>query len=80
MAPEATSKLATSHSKKKTENSSIVKSKYWDKDGKPGAIYSNLPLPKERRANAPLSSHEPGQMRLQSLPVGGTTTVSNKEQ
>lgn len=80
MAPEPTNKLAISHSQKKADNSSVVKSKYWNKDGRPGTAHFDLPLPKKRRTNAPLTSHEPGQMRLRSLPVDGTTTVANKEQ
>lgn len=40
----------------------------------------DLPSPKKWRTNTPLPSHEPDQMRLQSLHVGGTTTVANKEQ
>lgn len=80
MAPQAATKLATRNTNKKTDNSSTVKSKYWDNADTSGSVKPILPLPKKRRTDGRLTSHETGQTKPQSLPVGGTTTVANKEQ
>ncbi|KAM0706231.1 hypothetical protein Q7P35_006780 [Cladosporium inversicolor] len=80
MAPQATTKLATRNTNKKTDNSSTVKSKYWNNTDTFGSAKSILPLPKKRRTDGCSTSHEPGQTKLQSLTVGSTTTVANKEQ
>lgn len=81
MAPQATTKLATRNTNKKTDNDlSTVKSKYWNNAGTSGSGKSVLPLPKKRRIDGRSTNHEAGQTKLQSLPVGSTTSVANKEQ
>jgi hypothetical protein len=80
MAPQAGNKPTTPHSKKKADSANIVKSKYWTDDGKPANVHSDPSWPKKRRSDKLSTSHEPGQMRLQSLPVVATTTPANKEQ
>jgi hypothetical protein len=81
MAPQATTKSATPrHKNDKAKSPDKIKSKYWSNDDKSANVHSDLPWPKKRRSDKRSTSHEPGQMRLKSLPAGGTTTVANKEQ
>jgi len=81
MAPQATTKSATPrHKDDKAKSPDTVKSKYWSNDDKSANVHSDLPWPKKRRSDKRFTSHEPGQMRLKSLPAGSTTTVANKEQ
>lgn len=81
MTPQAAApKLATPSIKKKADSASRVKSKYWNSDGNPENVHSESPWPKKRRIDKDSASNGPGQVRLQSLPAGDSTTVANKEQ
>jgi hypothetical protein len=77
MTPQATSRPCI---KKKADNASRIKSKYWNGDEKPQNAHSGPPYPKKRLTDASSTSNGPGQVRLQSLPAGNNTTVANKEQ
>ena len=80
MALQATKNPSTPHGKKKADSLSTIKSKYWNNDGTPGKVHSDLPCLKKRRTETRSTSREPGQVRLQSLPAGSTTTAAKKQQ
>ncbi|GAB7333794.1 hypothetical protein MBLNU13_g05310t1 [Cladosporium sp. NU13] len=80
MAPQATAKPATTHRNKKADKPKTIKSKYFSNDDKSGDAQFDLPWPKKRRTDDHSISHEPSQVRLQSLPAGSTRPGVNKEQ